>query len=125
MQKFKQISYYFFGVLYFLAGLMHFIAPDFYMKIMPPYLPFHLALVYLSGIAEMVLGLGLIYKPTQKWAAWGVIALLIAVFPANIYLAFNEGAQEALGTDQFVALWVRFPIQLLLIGIAYWQTKGN
>ena len=97
--------------------------PDFYMKIMPPYLPFHLALVHLSGLAEILLGIGLIYSPKRQYAAWGIIALLLAVFPANVYLAFNEGAQEALGTNQMEALWIRFPIQLLLIIIAWWQSK--
>ncbi len=123
MKKLKTITYYFFGVLYLLAGAMHFVNPDFYLKIMPPYLPFHLGLVYISGVAEILLGLGLIYKPTRQIAAWGIIALLIAVFPANIYLAFNQGAQEALGTNQLEALWIRFPIQVLLVVIAYWQTR--
>lgn len=123
MKKLKQASYYFFGILYILAGTLHFIAPDFYMKIMPPYLPFHLGLVYLSGIAEIVLGIGLIMQPTRRWAAYGIIALLIAVFPANWYLAFNEAPQQALGTSQFIALWVRFPIQVILVAIAWWQSQ--
>lgn len=123
MIRLKTASFYFFGILYIIAGVLHFIAPDFYLKIMPPYLPFHLALVYLSGVVEIILGIGLLYKPTRKWAAYGTIALLIAVFPANWYLAFNDVPQEALGTNQTIALWVRFPIQLLLIGIAYWQSK--
>lgn len=123
MEKLKKISYYFFGVFYIIAGALHFVNPDFYMKIMPHYLPFHLALVYLSGLVEILLGIGLIYRPMRQYAAWGIIALLIAVFPANIFLAFNEGAQEAIGTNQLEALWIRFPIQLLLIVIAWWQSK--
>lgn len=123
MEKLKKISYYFFGVFYIIAGALHFVNPDFYMKIMPHYLPFHLALVYLSGLVEILLGIGLIYRPMRQYAAWGIIALLIAVFPANIFLAFNEGAQEAIGTNQLEALWIRFPIQLLLIIIAWWQSK--
>ena len=123
MEKLKKISYYFFGVFYIIAGALHFVNPDFYMKIMPLYLPFHLALVYLSGLVEILLGIGLIYRPMRQYAAWGIIALLIAVFPANIFLAFNEGAQEALGTNQLEALWIRFPIQLLFIIIAWWQSK--
>ena len=123
MEKLKKISYYFFGVFYIIAGALHFVNPDFYMKIMPLYLPFHLALVYLSGLVEILLGIGLIYRPMRQYAAWGIIALLIAVFPANIFLAFNEGAQEAIGTNQLEALWIRFPIQLLFIIIAWWQSK--
>ena len=123
MNKLKTFSYYFFGVFYTLAGIMHFVVPEFYMKIMPPYLPWHLPIVYLSGFAEILLGIGLIYKPTRRWSAIGIIALLIAVFPANIYLAFSDTAQEALGTNRLQALWIRFPIQLVLILIAYWQSK--
>ena len=123
MSKLKTISYYVFGFLYCIAGILHFVMPEFYMQIMPPYLPFHLELVYLSGVAEIVLGIGLVFKVSRQWAACGIIALLIAVFPANWYLAFNEAPQEALGTSQIVALWIRFPIQVLLISIAWWQSK--
>ena len=123
MSKLKTISYYVFGLLYCIAGILHFVMPEFYLQIMPPYLPFHLELVYLSGVAEIVLGIGLVFKVSRQWAAYGIIALLIAVFPANWYLAFNETPQDALGTSQIVALWFRFPIQALLIGLAWWQSK--
>ena len=123
MKKLKTASYYIFGILYIIAGALHFYMPDFYLKIMPPYLPWHLELVYLSGIIEILLGIGLLLKTTRKWAAYGIIALLIAVFPANIYLAFNELPQQALQTNTTVALWIRFPIQVLLIALAYWQSK--
>lgn len=125
MNKFKIASFYLFGVLYILAGCLHFYTPDFYLKIMPPYIPFHLELVYLSGVIEILLGIGLLYKPTRKWAAWGIIALLIAVFPANIYLAFNDLPQAELNTGPLVALWIRFPIQALLIALAYWQSQDE
>jgi uncharacterized membrane protein len=123
MKKFKTASYYIFGVLYFIAGALHFYMPDFYMQIMPAYLPWHLELIYLSGIAEMILGIGLLLPKYRRKAALGLVLLLIAVFPANVYLAFNETAQEALGTNQMGALWIRFPIQALLIGISWWQSR--
>lgn len=69
---------------------MHFVRPDFYMKIMPPYLPFHLELVYLSGLFEIALGLLLLDPRFSRLAAWGIIALLIAIFPANIYVYRNQ-----------------------------------
>ena len=68
------------------AGTLHFIKPDFYLKIMPPYLPLHLELVYLSGFFEIALGVLLLVPRLSRFAAWGIIALLIAVFPANIYV---------------------------------------
>lgn len=125
MHKLKTISYYFFGFLYILAGILHFVIPDFYLQIMPPYLPYHLQLVYASGLAEIVLGVGLLIPKLRKMAAFGIILLLIAVFPANIYLAFNEAPQQALGTNQVAALWIRFPIQVLLIVIAWWQSRPS
>jgi uncharacterized membrane protein len=68
------------------AGVMHFARPDFYLKIMPPYLPAHYELVLLSGVCEVVLGILLLVPKVSKLAAWGIIALLIAVFPANIHI---------------------------------------
>ena len=72
------------------AGLNHFIAADTYVAMMPSALPAHRALVYLSGIAEIAGGLGLILPATRRWAAWGLIALLVAVFPANVNMAINH-----------------------------------
>jgi len=108
---------------YIYVGLQHFYNPYFFMAIMPPYLPYHLPLVYLSGGIEIVLGTGLLIKKARWYAAWGLIALLIAVYPANIYLAFNEAPQEALGISQFLASWVRLPLQFVLIAFAYWHSK--
>ena len=68
------------------AGVMHFINPSFFLKIVPPYLPFHLEVVYLSGVCELALGVLLLIPKFSRWAAWGIVALLIAVFPANIYV---------------------------------------
>lgn len=99
------------AALYILAGLMHFIKPANYLAMMPPYLPFHKPLVFWSGIAEVVLGIGLLFPATRSWAAIGIILLLIAVFPANFYMATAE---------KFSALprwlvWGRLPVQGLLI----------
>mgnify|MGYP004283951599 CR=1 FL=1 len=107
---------------YVAVGVYHFVNPDFFLAIMPPYLPLHLELVYLSGFFEILLG-GLLCVPkTQKLAGWGLILLLIAVFPANIHLAMSAEAQAALGTSQAVAIG-RLPFQLLFIGLAYWFTR--
>ena len=101
------------------AGIMHFVRPEFYLKIMPPYLPRHWELVYLCGVAEFVLGALLIPQSTRKLAAWGIIAMLIAVFPANIYL-FQH--QEILPASPLVHL-ARLPLQAVFIVWAWWHTR--
>ena len=111
------------GLSYVWIGCQHFINPSFFLKIVPPYLPFHLELVYLSGGCEILFGFGLLFKKTRFYAAWGLVFLLIAVYPANIYLAFNELPQEAINISSFVASWVRLPIQFVLMGLAYKVSK--
>jgi len=111
------------GLSYVWIGCQHFINPSFFLKIVPPYLPFHLELVYLSGGFEIIFGLGLLFKKTRFYAAWGLVFLLIAVYPGNIYLAFNEIPQEAINVSSFVASWVRLPIQFVLMGLAYKISK--
>ena len=119
----KRLSIYSLGFGYLMIGVNHFLDPDFFLKIMPPYLPWHLELVYISGAFEIVLGLSLMISKLRKYAAWGIIFLLIAVYPANIYLAFNEAPQKALDISPFLASWVRLPIQFVLLGFAYWHSK--
>jgi uncharacterized membrane protein len=75
------------AVLFVAAGSLHFFLPAPYLKIVPPSLPAHLAIVYISGAAEILGGLGLLFPPTCQAAAWGLVALLISVLPANIYMA--------------------------------------
>lgn len=103
------------------AGTMHFVRPDLYLKIMPPYLPFPLELVYLSGFIELVLGLLLLVPRCSQWAAWGIIALLVAVFPANIFLYQH---QELMPGPPLLHL-LRLPLQAVFILWAYWHTMGN
>jgi uncharacterized membrane protein len=110
---------YVMALFYFLAGVMHFVNPKFFLRIVPPKLPAKLTLVYISGIAEIVLGIGLIIPGTQSLAAWGVILLLIAVFPANIYQYMAKGA--GMRVPQW-ALLIRLPLQFVLILWAFWYT---
>src|SRR5450432_901161 len=91
----RTISKYLLALFMVGAGTMHFINPDFYLKIMPPYLPLHLALVYLSGFFEIALGVLILVPRFSRVAAWGIIALLIAVFPANIYLFEHQDVLPA------------------------------
>ncbi len=116
----KTLTLVLFGVFFIGAGANHFINPDFYMRMMPAYLPWHSGLVMLSGVAEIALGALLLIPRFQVMAAWGLIALLIAVFPANVNMTMHP---ELYPTIAQTALWIRLPIQGLLIAWAYWYTK--
>ena len=103
------------------AGVNHFLRPQLYVSIMPPYMPWHLALVYVSGALEIVLGALLLVPATQTLAAWGLVALLVAVFPANLYMAQNAAT---FGVAP-VFLWLRLPLQVALIAWAYAYTRAS
>lgn len=120
----KPIFRWIFTVVMTLAGVNHFIDPATYVAMMPDVLPAPLALVYLSGIAEIAGGLGLILPATRKLAAWGLILLFLAVFPANINMAING---LPLGSTELPswALWGRLPLQLVFVVWAYWFTRDD
>ena len=118
----KALSRYLLGVLFVVAGLNHFVMTDFYVAIMPPYLPWPLALVYLSGVAEAGCGLLLLFRRSAKLAAWGIIALCVAVFPANLHMALHP---ELFPQFSELALWARLPLQLVIMAWAYWYTRGE
>lgn len=105
-----------------LAGINHFLDTDFYVNIMPSYLPLHRELVYLSGVFEIALGALLLFQRTTKLAAWGLIALLIAVFPANVQMALHP---ELYTQFSPTALWLRLPLQFVLIAFVYWFTRSR
>ena len=107
------------GGLFVLAGAMHFVAPAAYVKIMPPYLPAPRLLVLVSGVCEVGLG-ALMFTRWAPWAAWGLIALLVAVFPANIHMALHP---ELTPKAPPLALWARLPFQAVFIAWAYWFTR--
>ena len=121
---FNKITIYIMSLFYINVGVKHFIDPDWFLFIIPPYLTFiGLELVYLSGIFEITLGILILFSKYRKIASYGIILLLIGVYPANIYLAFNDLPQQQIGISSFAASWVRLPIQFILIGIAYYQSK--
>ncbi len=103
------------AVFFVAAGVNHFRLPELYLRIMPPYLPQPLALVYLSGVAEILGGLGVLFPRTRWLAGWGLMALLVAVFPANIYM-LTSGFP---GIPAWV-LWLRLPFQLVFLAWVYW-----
>ena len=120
--KWKIASLYLMSVFYVLNGANHFLSTEVYLDIMPPYIPFHLELVYLSGVIEIFLGMLLLARKSRKLASYGIILLLIAIFPANIYHLTSAGA--GLGTPPWV-LWARLPLQILFIAWAYWHTRDS
>ena len=120
MQTLKTLSGYLLGALFIAAGINHFWHTPFYVAMMPPYLPTPLALVYLSGVAEIGLGALLLFPRWQVVAAWGLIALSVAVFPANVHMALNP---ELFTQFSPTGLWLRLPLQALVIAWAYWYTR--
>ena len=124
MGRGKRFMLWFMGIFYVLAGVAHFVRTDAYMPMMPPYLPAHRELVLLSGVAEVVLGLAVLAPQTRRLAAWGIILLLIAIFPANLHIAMHDvplfGATHGAG----IWNWVRLPFQGVLIAWAWWYTQA-
>lgn len=120
MRRFQISMNYLFAVFFMGAGANHFLAQEFYVRMMPPYLPWHLFLVYLSGLAEITLGGLLLVPRLKRLAAWGLIALLIAVFPANIHMAVHPDLFPEIGAAM---LWARLPVQAFLIAWAYVYTR--
>ncbi len=110
------------AALYIVAGTLHFILTPTYTAIVPDYLPAHRTLVYLSGLAEILGGIGLLVPATQSAAAWGIIALLIAVFPANLTMVTDHARFP---TIPLWAAWLRLPLQLPLIYWAWLYTRKS
>ncbi|MEO0455570.1 MAG: hypothetical protein AAF152_03175 [Cyanobacteria bacterium P01_A01_bin.114] len=106
------------------VGSLHFAAPGPFIKIVPGFLPAPAALVYISGAIEILLGIALLVRQTQQLAAWGLIALFIAVYPANINMAVNDIQLEGIPSGWWVHA-IRLPFQFVLIAWAYWYTRPN
>ena len=113
-----------FASIFIVGGLLHFVSTPTYLRLMPPYLPYHKELVYISGVIEAGLGFLLLLPKTQRIAAWALIPTLIAIFPANLHGALTAGTDQPAMPGVPVALaWLRLPIQLLLIAWAYFYTR--
>jgi uncharacterized membrane protein len=110
------------AVLYIVAGALHFIKPAPYLRIIPPYVPWHPAMVQISGAFEIIGGLGLLVQSVRRPAAWMLVALLIAVFPANLYMAMHSAEAGAAGIAPALR-WGRLPLQALLIWWLLWCTR--
>tara|TARA_X000001036_G_scaffold103570_1_gene96792 strand:- start:608 stop:1057 length:450 start_codon:yes stop_codon:yes gene_type:complete len=121
LKKIKTLTIYILGIFYLNVGITHFTNPDFFLVIMPPYLHYQEFFVYLSGLFEILFGLMIIFKKTRFYGAWGIFFLLIAVFPANIYLYSSYEAQEILSITKegsFIRLFYQIPLLIL----SYWHS---
>ena len=116
----QKLSLWIMAALYFSAGINHFIHPQFYWQIMPYWIGWHREIVAVSGILEITLALLLLLKRTRRIAAWGLVILLIGVFPANIQMLLNY-CQD--GNPYLWATMLRLPLQFILIWWAYTFTK--
>lgn len=109
-------------ILFVAAGANHFLNPDFYVGIMPPYLPAHHELVYLSGVLEIVGGAAVLVPRWRTAAGWGLVALLVAVSPANVHMAMNP---ELFPDIPAAGLYARLPLQGVLIVWVWWATAAR
>ncbi len=116
----KTVFRYLLSVTMVATGILHFVSPDKFAKIVPEWLPAPKALVLVSGFFEIAGGLGLLVRRTRIAAAWGLAALFAAVFPANVNMALHK-----IYTDNPWILWGRLPFQGVLIAWAYWFTRPD
>ena len=122
MRIFQIAMKYLLAAFFIFAGVNHFRDPEFYLRIMPPYLPWPSALHLIAGAFEVLLGVALLIPRFQRLAAWGLIALLLAIYPANIHMAVNNHLYPEL---PMTFHWIRLPLQFVFIAWAWWFTKSG
>ena len=125
MKRTKTVLLYVMAAFYIFGGFNHLMNPEFYLAIMPPNLPNPEWLNVLSGLAEIVLGVYILEPRTRVLAAWGIIALLIAVFPVNLYVALENVGSDGPGSGRGGANWIRIPFQAVFIVWAWWYTRSD
>lgn len=124
MKNFKDNARIATGFAFIFTGVLHFMMPEKFMEMMPAFLPVPHLLIYLSGIFEIFGGIGLIISKTKRYAAIGLILLLLAVFPANIYVALNN-VQLGGFMNYAIYQWFRLPMQFVLIAWVWWCRGGK
>jgi uncharacterized membrane protein len=121
----RRVFRYLLAAGFVIAGVLHFTHTDMYVRIMPPYLPWHLELVWISGVFEILGGIGVLFpQPWRRRAGWGLVALLIAVFPANLHVALNTLSMGS-GPPNPILNWLRLPFQLVFILWVLWCTRPS
>jgi len=121
-QWWRKFSLFGLSLFFIYFGIDHFINPEFYLSIMPPAFPLHAEAVYISGFFEILGGISVLIAPLRKIAGWGLVALLICVYPANIYMAITP---EAFPEISIELLYFRLPLQFLFIYWAYSVTRPH
>ena len=121
-QWWRKFSLFGLSLFFIYFGIDHFINPEFYLSIMPPAFPLHAEAVYISGFFEILGGISVLIAPLRKIAGWGLVALLICVYPANIYMAITP---EAFPEISIGLLYLRLPLQFLFIYWAYSVTRPH
>ena len=112
------------AVAFVAAGINHFRRPDFYLAMIPPWLPSPAVLNFISGAAEILGGIGVLVPATGRFAGWGLIALLVAVFPANVHMALAGLRPPGVEIASWV-LWARLPFQAVFIAWVWWTTLAR
>ncbi|MGH9777288.1 MAG: DoxX family protein [Candidatus Acidiferrales bacterium] len=110
------------AAMFFFTGTDHFLNPGRYLPMMPPYVPLPMVMIYVSGFFELLGAAGLLLRRTRRWASYGLVALLLGVFQANIYVALKGSSVEGL-PDNPLYYWTRLPLQFVFIGWALWCSK--
>ena len=122
MNRCKFAARLFVTAWFVVGGVMHFVNPEPFLRIMPPYIPFHLACVYISGAFELIGAIGLWIMPVRALAGYGLIALTTIVTLANVYMYQHS---ELFPSIPEWLLLVRFPVQVALVWLIWWCTKPN
>jgi uncharacterized membrane protein len=122
--RLKAISRVLVGLLFITAGVLHFIKAGFFVSIVPAFLPFPAALVYISGVCEILGGIGALIPWVRRPAGYGLIALLLAVFPANINMLV-QSIHDHGWSSLSILLILRLPLQFALIALVNWLTKAG
>lgn len=122
MKRYKIVFQIILAIAMVVVGALHFTEPEGFVKIVPDYLPYPLALVYISGFVEVLAGVGLLIPQGSRAAAWILVVLFIAVFPANLYQAVNNIEVASLPHDPPLKE-LRLPFQAVLVAWAWWFTR--
>jgi uncharacterized membrane protein len=118
----KRISLFLLAAFFTSAGVGHFTNEAFFVRIVPPWLPYPLLMVQISGVAEIAGSVGILIPQLRRLAGWGLLALLIAVYPANIHMALHPEQFPEMTQN---ALYFRLPLQLVAFAWVWWATKPD
>ncbi len=120
----KRVAWGLLALFMIAMGVAHFVLTRWFVMVMPPYLPWHHELVLVSGVFEIAGGVGLLIPRLRRAAGWGLVALLVAVFPANIHMAMDPVQFGAEPIAPWI-WWARLPLQVPLIAVAWWMTRDD